>query len=1118
MAQASTATITGYVTDQSNAAVVDATVNVINVDTNVRHSTRTNGVGIYTVPELVPGNYRIEVEKQGFKSIVKPDVVLHVQDVIAINFQMAIGTTSESITVTAGAPLLQTENASLGRVTDELEVVSLPLANRNFTQILGLSTGISADLPDAGAVGRNSQDVSDNGARTTHNEFTFNGIDAVNIAENSSAGFSAQVGLAVPAPDTIQEFKAQTGLYDASGGRSAGANVDIVSKSGTNSLHGTLWEFLRNDDLNANEFFLNRAGQPRPVLKQNQFGFTLGGPIRKNKTFFFGGYQGTIQRNGVSSMGLMTANLPAALTNDRSAATLGAEFAGQTGLFGGVPIAPDGSNINPVALALLNFKFTNGAFAIPTPTTIVQTPTGPLGLFTLSSPVKYREDQFTVNLDHAISDKNQLAAKVFYANAPTTAPFFRLNLPGWGLDSSSQNAMAVLSDTNTFKSTIVNVARVGYVRFDGTQTQPQPITNSDIGLTGPLGLPGMPQIDVLGLFGMGPDLQLRDTTNNFEGQDTLSMSFGKHSLRLGGGVTRIEHNYVPHYYDKGLLYFLSFPDFLLGQSGAQNGSGLSNVYESLALDGSLDKAERYTDISAFAQDDIKVTRRFTMNLGVRWEFDGPPSDIHGRLANFDPSLAVPVPPPAGTLTGIVLNSNYNGPLPAGVTKVDSTGLFNRNFKDFAPRVGFALRLRDNPGLVLRGGYGLYYSQLTAQVALQTITSTPFALDVGRAFFSNAAATFQVPFSPPLPPLSSFPLFVPRTSSSDITEDPINRAMHTPYVQQWGLNIQYELVRDFLLEVGYVGSAGTHLASSVGFNQAEIATPQNPVNGLTTTTLANVLQRAPFVGADPGYSLLTTTNVSSNYNSLQASLTKRLSHGLQFLASYTWSKSLDVSSGGTTGSGGPSEPFDVGEITNDQTHLRNAYGPSDFDRTQRFVLNFVYQPPALERGPRPLQYLLSRWQFSGLAVLQSGLPITVLDSLGGSAYGSPAFSRAECTGQPYASSGSLTQRINGYFNAAAFTTAPVIGDDGVATGFGNCGKGIIRGPSQKNLDIGIQRTFRVFKESNSLMFRAEAFNLTNTPKFGMPISDVETIPTHAFGLITSTLTNPRILQFALKFSF
>ncbi len=1104
---AQTAEVTGIVKDSTQAVVANATITLTNDDTGIKRVTTTNSLGYYNFSFVTPGNYKLTAQTKGFQTVNRTGVKLEVAQIARLDFTLPVGEIAAEITVTDAAPLLQTENTALGRTTSEQFIVSLPLSNRNFTQILALSTGTAVDLPNAGEVGRNSQNVASNGARPTFNSFEFNGVDANNIAENSASGFGAQTGLAVPAPDTLQEFKAQTGLYDASKGRGAGANVDIVSKSGTNAFHGTLWEFFRNDKLNANDFFLNRAGQKRPVLKQNQFGGALGGPVRKDKTFSFGAYQGTIQRNGHSNLGFRTALVPP-LTNDRSAAAIGRLFTGQRGLFqnifGGVgpAIAADGSNINLVALRLLNIKLPNGQFAIPTPQTIL--PNG-LGQFSFSSPVKFREDQYTSNFDHAFSDHNQFAARFFYADTDQDSPYFRNNLPGYGLIQKNKNLLLVLSDTQTFGSNKINIARVGFIRFKEAQVQPEPINNSDLGITSPGGLPGMPTIQVSGLFQLGTDLFLTETTNSYVAQDTFSIFAGRHSLRFGGEFKRDGRTQYPTIFQRGLLVFPSFPDFLLGLSGAQNGTRiLSNVLASILLSGSLEKADRYNNWAGFIQDDFKVSPRLTVNLGLRYEYFGPPQDIRGRLGNFDQNLALAMPPAGGTLTGILLEKDYKGTLPAGVTRRAESGLWDKDRNDFSPRLGFAYRLSDKPGLVLRGGYGIYYQRLTGQVALQTAANLPFSLFDIRGGPANAAATFQNPVNPPGLPVSSFPLFVLRTATTSQSPIGISTRVRSPYVQQYGLNLQYEFAPDFMLEVGYVGSKGTRLTGTLGYNQALLASAQSPVNGVTTNTVANVQQRVPVVGLAAGATQVQT-NFSSNYNSLQTSVTKRFSRGLDFLAGYTWSKSLDVVSGGSVNQG-----FDVGGVLNDQRNLRGSYGPSDFDRAHRFVLSFVYQTPEMKSGGRALQTLLSRWQFSGLLTLQSGLPLTVTDSTVGTIYGATG-GRAECTGQNPASSGSVTARLNGYFNPGAFTTAPAIGD---GRDFGNCGRGIARGADQRNLDFSIQRSFPIFRESN-LLFRAEFFNLTNTPKFGLPNPD-RSAP--SFGIISSTAANPRIVQFALKYNF
>jgi hypothetical protein len=1103
-----TGALVGQVFDPSRAVVAGAQVSVVNEETNLSRSARTTPDGLFRVMLLPPGNYSATVEVPGFKRKTLRSVHVVVSETAVVDVELEVGAAAVQVQVAGVPEIAQTESTALGRVTDEKTIVALPLANRNFSQVLALSPGVLVDVPGAGNLGRNTQNVSANGAKTTSNNFQFNGVDANNMSQNSLSGFDPEVGIAIPAPDTIREFKVQTGMYDASYGRGAGANVDFISKAGSNSFHGNVWEFFRNDALNANDFFLNQNGQPRPVLKQNQFGGTFGGPILKNKTFFFGSYQATIQRDGdAPNVSLASTFLPP-LTNDRSAAALGSLFGGQSGAFGGVAVAADGSNINPVALALLNAKLADGSYAIPSPQTILA---GGVGESTYSSPAKYREDQFSVNLDHSISRQNQLSARFFSAFAKTNEPFtpFAATVPGWGTNQNERNDMFILSDTHVFSPTLVNVARFGFMRFNGLQSGVDPISAASVGMQVPAGLPEIPGIVIQGLFTIGPSGQpfYFENTNTFVWQDTVSLTRGKHNLRLGGEAKRHQVDINVPFTTAGFILLQSFPDFLLGESAAQNGSGQSNIFNSVGASGLFRKDERYTDYAGFIQDDVKLTSRLTVNAGLRYEYFGPPSEIHGRLSNFDQTIAPSQVSDTGSFVGFLLPSNFSGPLANGVTRTSGSGMWNPDYHDFGPRLGFALRLLDRGTVVLRGGYGVYYQKLSAQLAYQNIGQPPFSLTQSLLGAENAAATLQQAFNPPLPPNSAYPIYIPRTPSSAIFLAGIGRNLTSPYTQQYDLNLQYEITRDLLFQVGYVGSKTTHLTGCVEFNQAVIATPQNPFNGVTTTTNENIAQRVPFEGVASG-SYTCGTTFSADYNSLQSSLTQRFRHGLDFQASYTFSKNLDY----TSGTGGlPS--LDLDFLSNDQTNPRQARGLNDFDRAHRFVLSFVYQPPKFQMGPLMVQRLLSHWQFSGESVLQSGLPITVTDSLGGSVYGNlVGFTRGECTGANPASSGSLSTRLNGYFNPAAFATTPAIGD---GTGFGNCGVGILRGPSELNLDLGIAKDI-AFSEKDTLQFRAEFFNFTNTPKFGLPVSDHAAGP--AFGVISSTVSNPRIIQFALKFSF
>jgi hypothetical protein len=1114
-AQASgTGAISGEVFDVSGAVIAGAHVSVVDDGTGVARDAVTNAQGVFRSTALPPRSYSITVEASGFQREIIHSINVIVTETTPLTVRLKLGTTSSEITVTASTGLAQTLTSTLGWVTDEQTIEALPLANRNFTQILALSPGAVVETPNAAALGKNNQNVSANGAKTTDNNFQFNGVDANNISENGAGGFDPEVGVAIPAPDTIAEFKVQTGMYDAGYGRGAGANVDIVSKAGTNQFHGAAWEFLRNDDLNANDFFLNQNGQARPVLKQSQFGGALGGPLKSDQTFFFVSYQGTIQRNG-QAMGSLVSTLLPPLTDDRSAAALGALYAGQSGALGGAAIVPDGSNISPVALGLLNAKLPNGNFVVPNPQTILS---AGLGESTFSSPAQFREDQFTVNLDHEMSTRNRLSGRFFSSLGTTNEPFtpFGASVPGFSTGEHQRNDDFVLSDTHAFTSGIVNVARFGYMRFSGFSAPASPISAASVGMATPSGLPEIPGIALAGLFSLGSAGEPFDfdNTNTFVWQDVVSITRGRHTLRFGAEAKRHQLDIDIPYVTDGFLFFLSFPDFLLGESAAQNGSSGSNVFESVGASGKFRKNERYTDLAGFVQDDLKLSSRLTVNAGLRYEYFGPPSEIYGELSNFDPAIATDDVPASGSFSGFVLPSNFPGSLPAGYTKSPNSGMWNSDYKDFSPRLGFAYQLSDHPILVVRGGYGIYYSRLSGQLAMENLGHPPFALTQSLSGSENAAATFAQPYNPALVPNADFPVFIPRTPDSAISLSAIGRNLKSPYSQQYDLNLQYEFAHNFLLQTGYVGSKTTHQTGCVEFNQALLATRSNPVNGQTTTTNENLALRVPYAGVAAG-SYLCETEFTSNYNSLQTSLTKTSSFGLSFQGSYTYSKNLDITSGT-----GALSSFNLSFLGNDQTNPRSSYGPDDFSRPHRVVVSFIYDPPALKEGPRWSRAVLSHWQFSGVSVTQSGLPLTVNDSSAGSVYGNlVGFTRAECTGANPASSGSVTSRLGGYFNVAAFAAPPAIGD---GTGFGNCGVGILRGPSQLNLDMGIQRTFAI-TEGNRIELRGEIFNLTNTPKFGAPVTDRQTdlstgLAGSAFGVISSTAGNPRIVQFALKYKF
>jgi hypothetical protein len=1146
-----TGAISGTVFDPAHRVIAVADVTAVDQATHAERTVKTGTGGDFRFSLLQPGDYAITFAAAGFAPGTITAVRVAAGEVRSLDATMHVDKATAVVKVTANLEVADLESSTLGSLVDRESIESLPLANRNFTQILGLSPGVIVDLPNAAQPGSGTQNVASNGATPTANNIQFNGIDANNLAENSAAtAGTSEVGVAIPAVDTIQEFRMQTANFDAAYGRGSGANVDLVSRGGTSSFHGGAWEFVRNNIFNANDFFSKLGGQARPDLKQNQFGGAVGGPIRRDKAFFFASYQGLTEVNGFGDE--QTAILPL-LTSDRSARTLGAQFcpashpdaSGQpaTGYFtaaGGTQVACDGSNINPVALAFLNAKLPDGQFAIPNPQ-ISLPPSGPgasdqvpMGESTFAIPTHYREDQATVNLDEVLTQRNTLAERFFYSRAPLNLPFSptAANLPGWGTDELNRNTMFVVSDTHVFNAALTNIARFGYMRFDGVSHIQNPLKAATLGEGTPTGsvdaADNAPAL-ILGGFSIGDAGTpfFWEVTNTFVWQDTLALTRGNHSIRSGGEFKRHEIAEEQPYSMDGLLIIATFQDFLLGQSAAQNGSpfGLSNVTISNAGGGSFRRNERFTDFAGFAQDDIRLTHRLTINAGLRYEIFGAPLETSGRFANFNLQNAKQGPIPAqGTFSGLTLPSNYHGPLPVQVTRTSFPGLYRTPFGDVSPRFGFALRLSERPMLVLRGGYGIYFDRHSGNLPEQTVDQTPFAVHQFILGAANGPATLQSPFVPKIPATSQFPLFIPRSPTSTTFIEATDPGMRDSMTHEYNLNLQFAPTDDWLAQVAYVGTQSMHRSGQVEFNQALLASPGSPVNGEITNSIANVAARLPWQAISSN-SLQTNSSFVGNYNALQTSIRHRLQHGLELQASYTWSKNLDEVNGEFG-----SDIFELQLPTNDQRNLRrSSYGPAGDDRDQRLVADFSWTTPRQKSGPRFVRSALSSWQVSGIGVIQSGSPLSVFDTNAGSVYGLIGGEvRAQRTGaSPYTHGSPFKRVMNGYLDPAGFTRAPEApnGTSLADQDFGNSGVGFLRGPGQHNFDMAVERIIPI-AESHSLRFRTEFFNLTNTPQFGNPNTTLgygdptqpNPVSSPSFGRITSTVTAPRIIQFAMRYTF
>ena len=1102
-------TITGTVTDSSRAVIARAKVAAILKSVGERRETLTNASGQYTFPFLLPGQYMVEFSTPGFATVIE-NATLNVTERIAVNAVLQPLGVSEKVEVAAAGPQLQTESAAVGRVVDGAAIRQLPLSTRNFTQLLSLTTGTSAALNDAGALGRGTQTISSSGARTTSNAITIDGVDGMNIHTNSATdnGVGSN-GIMVPSPEAIQEFKVQTSLYDAQSGRSGGANIVLVTKSGSNEWHGSIFEFFRNTALNANSFFFNSTGTPRGVLNQNQYGGTFGGPVRRNKTFFFLSYQGTRQINGLS--GSTSLRLPA-IPLDRSPASLGKAFGGQKGSRGGPAIAADGSNINPVALKFLALKFADGNYVIPSPQIA-----GSGVNYTRSVPSTFNEDQGIVNVDHQLTANNRLAFRGMIAAQPTYKSFTSAgaNLPGFGSTQDFKSRLANLTDTHIFSGSLVNEARFGVSRVLGTVIPQSLVTLANIGMNrfNSADYPDIPMISVTGTFSAGYDVNGDQsvTPTTWHYGDTLSWVKGKHNLRGGIEGRRYDDNYYSRNRYRGALTIPTLADFLVGLAGTPvaqggNGTGFSDINTADVASGIPTGADRIKDIGIFVQDDWKVTSRLSLNLGLRWDYLGWPVDAYGRRGNFDYRLYKAPPDGGQTSSGFVQSSTAQHPLP-GLPLVSPALVDHSPNRNFAPRIGLVYRVTNR--LVIRTGYGIFYDRLSNQLGLLTSQSAPNYLRTSLTGAGNIASTLQNPF-PNLPQQSQYPL-LPVLYAPPYTNDhpalglnSVDPNLRTPYIQQWGFNFQYQLARELLLETGYVGTKGVALPDRRAINQAVLASPDHPVNGITTNTSANTSLRVPYVGFSPAGLLAEETAADSHYHSLHLSVTKRFSHGLRFLTSYTFAKSIDDTSGGSTSI--------FSEISGDEAHIWTSKGISDFDRTHRMVVNFGYELPKLGGRLGTSMFgkqVLNGWGLAGIVIAQSGTPFSVTDS-GGAAFFGTTGSRAnwalDSTLATAKLSGSIEGRLTQYFNTVAFTRA--------GNSFGNAGRNILRGPRQRNADLQVGKLIPV-SERIQAEFRGEFFNVFNLVNFSNPSGSTAS---SGFGVITNTTGNPRVVQLAIKLRF
>ena len=1170
-----TGAISGVVIDTSGGFIAGADVQIINSRTeSMVRKVATNSDGIFVGTLLPPGNYIVVVNKSGFGEAKATDIEVRVTETTRITITLRPGAVSEKVEISAQVTTVETSNATTGQSLGTATIRELPLATQNYQQLLTLSSGAQSELNAAAQLGRGSVKLFVNGQREDNNNFLIEGISATdyNVAQATY--------VPLPNPDVIQEFKVQTSLYDASQGRNGGGNVNAILKSGTREFHGDAYEFFRNDVLNANDFFLNREGLARPVVKQNIFGGSLGGPVVKEKFgYFFLNYQGTRQRSGDSPGTFISTTIPS-LPLVRTQASISQAFFGNAT-----------TPIDPVVLKLLNFQ--SNQFGGTSNGLLIPSSDPATGAFAISRPGKYTDDQFTTNWDREFrSGQDKISARFFFSDSESFLPFgggdlqeslgstlassvssSSLNFP---FDTPVRARFLNITETHLFSPTLVNEFRFGFVHINDVLSNIPPVTVTDLGIDRPTNSVTdsiYKFIFATSGFEIGPapfGNQSQDQ-NNLNFVDTVSWVKGQHVFRFGGEFTRVNLNKDFPQVFNGELFFTNTPDgntdfqnFLLGTPEFSfGGGGLSN------------HEYRSNNYGVFAQDDWKIRPNLTLNLGLRTEVFGAFHDDLCHIGNLDPALAN-----AGKFP-FIYPSCVNKLNLAGLTGSANGTTFNNNYAtNIGPRVGLAYDLFGHHNTTIRAGYGIYYVREDVGTADQLSFETPF-LPVafgggapgclGSYFSATPLAGCPNPNPNALPQAGTLdPNFVPclnvfqgfpggnttlaanyGTASGSGCPGPLNslgifglavpRHFVVPSTQQWNLTVQRSLGRQWMLEVGYVGTHSVHLRETRDALQSQDATTANPVSisspfcnpnpcVITTNTFANAVARSRAQGIN-GYNgfQLFANDAYSHYHSLQTTLSRRWGAGY-FQAAYTFSKSTDATSTGNTA---------FNTAFNDESTLDASRGLSDFDRTHRLAVSYRYDLPFFKSAEGLTHKLLAGWAVSGITIFQSGSPFSVIDSGAGSAFLGLGSAPGVLTGSLASgatlssalSSGSIGTRIDGYLNPSAFTPALLLypaqcdpnqpnpavfpNSNFCTTDFGNLGRNTFRGPGQQNWDFSLIKNFKL-TERQELRFTTDFFNIWNHANFFNPaFTDVEG---GNFGKITSTVGTSRLIQFSLRYAF
>jgi hypothetical protein len=1077
-AQAPTGEISGAANDSSGGVVTGAVVTVNNPATNTRRSSVTNASGNYSLPALAPGVYDIKIELPGFTSQTRNGVTLQVGQVARFDFTLQVGNVAETVNVTGGAPVLDTETTSVGTVIENRRIVELPINGRNYLQLASLIPGTTTVGP-ASSQGqqrmggaRNSFALNVAGQRVHFNHYALDGM------ENTDPNFNTYLFL--PSIDALQEFKVESGVFGAEYGRAI-AQINVSTKSGSNQYHGVAFEFLRNSYFDAKNYF----ARVNPPFKRNQFGGTFSGPVLipkvlngKDKLFFMFNYEGLRERRALTQTG----TLPDVRYRSGNFSFLNKAI---RDLLNPGQVFPN-ATIPETRIAATSRKVLNDFFPLPN-----QPGAGALGIannYLNDEGRRTTGDQYTLRADLNASKNQTFFFRFSETKEPQYIPSAILNQ---GNDVSILAQQGVLGHTMVIGTNKVNDFKFGMNYFNSKNSQQRALKQNVVGELGLQGVSqdplfwGIPVFQISGFANVGEcnDCPFVNWNTTFQFSDNFSWNRGKHNFKIGGEYRRVRYNQIGAVVPRGRFSWNGqysgepMADMLLGvmsTTEGQVGAPIANF--------------RNNYIAFYLQDTWRMTPKLTMNWGLRWEYESPFYDKHDAIVNVDFRWDNSIEPTfvrAGT--GDINQGNPAFPAPAG-WKLVRDGRFGRGAgspdrNDFGPRLGLAYQIDSKT--VLRGGGGIYYVRDIGNAVFDVVRNIPFT--IRQAETANTLS----------PNLTWNKLFTQAGAPSFLLINQFGEP--TSYVAQWQASVQRELSRNMSLEITYMGSAGIHLRRLASYNLPQPG-PGNPNTN------------RPFPKFNGAFQNMYAA-AHSNYHSLQARLQHRFAHGITLLGSYSYSKSIDNGSGVRTTDGDPLTPMDP-----DRSLWRDR-GLSAFDFRHRLTTSFLYELPfgkgrRVDISNRAADFILGGWQLGGILTFQSGFPFSAFCGSGNIQNGAGGWCAPDAISGARGNDGPKT--VAQYFNTAAFVDR--LGQNPSAITdfrFGTAGRNIMIGPGIASLDASINKAFKWMEGRQQIDLRGEFFNLPNPPVFGQPGS---TLRTATYGVITGTRIDSRQIQVALRYSF